>query len=286
MKNPLGKLGTFYFSFRCSSKSLSRLWVRERLFRKTRDRLSAFHGAWSGKTIFVVGNGPSLTEQQISFVSNHCFIATNRAYQLFPDASFMNGGNGFLVINDFSRAQEVLPTLPEAYQQVVYGCPDPENILASQQLLRNGFLFARCHWGVRLNQWDVYLTDNDKCQAFSHDFKAGYYPGHSVAFSAIQLAAYLGAKRIVLIGCDMNYSGPTQYSSLIKPGRHRLGHVGFFDYDYHGRPHMLACIEGLAQHGIELLNATVGGAITDLKRVSQEDLEELLLQDLHHGERH
>jgi hypothetical protein len=279
----MSRLQTFNSLLHCNYQSLSKLRVRERLFRKTRERLSSLQGSWFGRTVFVVGNGPSLNQEQIDYVSTKHLIATNRAYQLFPDASFTRGGNAFLVINDFSRAQEVLPSLPLAYQQVVYGCPDPANIFESEQLMRDGFLFARCHWGVRLNQWDIYLTDNDKCQAFSHDFVLGYYPGHSVAFSAIQLAAYLGAKRIVLIGCDMAYSGPTQYSSLIKLERHGLGHLGSFDYEFHGRPHMLACLDGLTQQGIELLNATAGGAITELRRVSLSEIDQMILSDHQDG---
>jgi hypothetical protein len=261
-----------YFVFRSNCDSLYRLFIRQKYICRSHRRLEDLRNLWAGCTVFVVGNGPSLNEEQIKLLARTKFIATNRAYQIFDPSSFSSGGNGFIIINDIRRVLEVLPGLSQRIQQVVFGCPDPKDIYTLCSFPHAAFTFAKCIWRLRFKDLILTLDDNDKAQLFSPDFAKGFYPGHSVAFSAIQLAAYLGAKRIVLIGCDMTYSGPNDYSPLIRSDRHSLGHVGFFDYALHGRKHLLACQAGLAAMNIELLNATPGGAIMEIPRVLIHDL--------------
>lgn len=261
----------------------TRLWnhchqafIRHCLLNQTRLQLLSASGSWSGRTIFIVGNGPSLEENQIQLAANHSFIALNRAYQLFDPSAFELGAAGYLIINDFYRNLEILPTLSHQFKQVVVGCPYPEHIYFYPALLRPFWIFANCAWGFRVSRNGPSFQDQSPVQKFSNDFSRKYYAGWSVLFSAIQFAAYLGVARIVLIGCDMDYSGPLEYSSLIKHDRFLLGHSCFFDYTVHGLPHMLACRKGLDKLGIEILNGTPAGAIQEIPRVSLGQLRDLL----------
>ena len=259
-----------------SLDSLIRLKIKRDLLRWSRSSLLAAKDACKGRVVFCVGNGPSLSPEQLSLASAYPFIATNRAYQLFQPSLFRRGGQGWLLINDFYRSLEVLPVLKDDHAQVVVGCHNPKNIYLYATVVRQAWIFANCSWGIRLGRGGLRLFDQSFVQLCTDDFATRYYAGWSVIFSAIQFAAYLGAKKIVLLGCDMDYSGPVQYSGLIKNDRLSIGHLGRFVYEEHGKPHMIACRDKLQAKGIQMYNAAPAGAINEIPRITHEELEKML----------
>lgn len=262
---------TTYLTLSVLGKKYSLLWA-------TRARMLELCNKYEGRTVFCVGNGPSLTVDQIQLASGFPFIATNRAHQLFTAESFEDDGNGWIIMNDNNRCFEVLPDLPTSYSNVVFSTFLPNSLHDIVKLSRKYWIFAPCKWKVFFNRHGLQLAP-DLQQIFSENFSKVYYPGYSVIFSAIQLAYYMGASRIVLIGCDMNYSGATQYSDLIKLERLNIGHLGSFNYDTQGKDHMIACRDALSSYGKELLNGTIGGAIHELRRISYQQLLELSSQE-------
>lgn len=258
--------------------SVIQIKIRNNLVADSRLILDRIRGSSHAQTVFCIGNGPSLSEEQVRLASEHPFVATNRAYQLFDTSAFSLGGNGWLMINDFYRSLEVLPALDAGVQQVVVGCHNPSNIYMYKVLMRPSWIFANCAWGLQVNREGVRCLDLSHKQFFSGDFAQKYYAGWSVIFSAIQFAAYLGARQIVLIGCDMDYSGPVQYSGLIKKDRLSIGHICRFEYQEHGRQHMISCRDGLQEMGIEIYNASPSGAIHEIPRITDQELRDLLEQ--------
>lgn len=256
--------------------SLIQIKIRNDLIAASKHRLLAAKNYCLGQTVFCIGNGPSLNEEQVSLASNYPFIATNRAYQLFESTAFRLGGQGWLMINDNMRSLEILPSVDLNYQQVVVGCHNPNNIYLYKFLMRHPWIFANCSWQLQLSSKGIRCIDLSHQQHFSADFAKSYCAGWSVIFSAIQLAAFLGAKQIILVGCDMDYSGQVQYSNLIRNDRLSIGHLGRFDYDEHGKPHMISCRNGLAALGIKIYNASPSGAINEIPRISPEDLQDFL----------
>lgn len=226
-------------------------------------------------TVVCVGNGPSLTQEQVILASRTTFVATNRAYQLFDPTCFEAGGRGWIIMNDVSRCLEVLPGLPASFRNVVFACHRPSAFRSVARLWRPGWIYAPIAWTSVVSKRGLTLDENH-AQEFSPHFFSRYYGGRSVIFPAIQLAYRFAPRRIVLVGCDMDYSGPVQYSELIRPERHGIGHLGSFDYSEHGRDHMIACREGLAGCGVDLLNATPAGAVRELRRISHEEFGALV----------
>jgi hypothetical protein len=101
---------------------------------------------------------------------------------------------------------------------------------------------------------------------FSHDITKNIYLGHSVIFSAIQIASFLGAKRTICLGIDMNYSGNHNYFDAAIP----RGAWDGFDYEIHGRKmfeHFRFQYESM---GKQLINATPGGKVDVLERLVLE----------------
>jgi hypothetical protein len=93
--------------------------------------------------------------------------------------------------------------------------------------------------------------------------------GGSVIFPAITLAAFMGAKRIVLLGCDFDYKqNPAWwYDHDVLPKWLGLG-----DFEVRALEAMRMYARAYERRGIELVNATEGGKIDCLPRVKYEEM--------------
>jgi hypothetical protein len=102
---------------------------------------------------------------------------------------------------------------------------------------------------------------------FSTDITQRVYVGYSVIFHAIQIAFYLGARRVVMLGVDMNYTGNPAKDYGIT--RNDVPHF-LINYDEHGKPMFEFFVRELQRLNVEFLNATPGGRVDCVPRVSLE----------------
>jgi len=125
--------------------------------------------------------------------------------------------------------------------------------------------------------------------SFSTDLAAGLVQPATVTVALLQIAAHLGFDKIVLIGCDTSYSIP---KTVVRSGPAVPGHEdeqlvltstdddpNHFSPDYFGagRSWHHPRVDNMIRHyeladvvlrslGIEVLNATVGGALEVFER--------------------
>jgi hypothetical protein len=87
--------------------------------------------------------------------------------------------------------------------------------------------------------------------------------GGSVLFTAIQIAAYVATREVVIIGADFDYDGPTRHwdgaERYYEKGAHTMWESG-------GRDAMIHLYSKMGQKGIVLRNGTPGGKIDCLPR--------------------
>jgi hypothetical protein len=87
--------------------------------------------------------------------------------------------------------------------------------------------------------------------------------GGSVLFTAIQLAAYIATREVVVIGADFDYDGPSRHwdgqPRYYEKGAHTMWENG-------GRDAMMHLYSKLGEAGIVLKNGTTGGKIDCLPR--------------------
>lgn len=231
------------------------------LARATQQRLRGYKNQWRNQTVVCVGNGPSINHTQIECLNDAYVIGTNRAYKLLEQVS---PRHFHLAIQDNHRLQEL--------QEVIAGLSCPLHI-GSWSLSPD---MPPPPWvTAQREQLSVYLPkvkwvwENDQLKpegtfdsGFSPDPTRGVYYGCSVIFSAIQFAAYFGAKRIVCIGIDMDFSQGTNFV----PGVRNIWPS--FNYDEYAKPMFIRLRQALAARGIELINATPGGKVEELQRLS------------------
>lgn len=236
-------------------------WLQ--LARATRKRLRSYKNQWHNQTVVCVGNGPSINGTKIECLNDAYVIGTNRAFLLLDQIS----PRAFhLAIQDNHRMQEL--------QQVVAGLncplhvgswvlspdmPPPAWVTPDRQDLT--VYLPKMKWVAQENTLKPEGTFESN---FSSDPTRGIYYGCSVIFSAIQFATYFGAKRIVCIGIDMDFTKGTNFAANVPniwPG---------FDYDEFAKPMFEKLRQVLESRGVQLINATPGGKVDELERMSLE----------------
>lgn len=237
-------------------------WVE--LNRATRSRICDRKGQWSGETVVCVGNGPSINQMNLAPLDGARVIGTNRAYLLLDQ---FTPRDFHLVVQDNQRVAELGHDLsrlqhPLHLGNIYYderGVP-PEWISPKNQDV--SVYLPRLQWELASDRMEPVPDFNP---GFSADPSRFVYYGFSVIFSAIQFAAYFGAARIVCIGIDMDYSGGTNFV----PGVNVTWDG--FSYEFHAKPMFELLREKLQKTGVELINATPGGKVDAIDRMTLEE---------------
>lgn len=236
-----------------------------KLANQSSHKIKKMKGAWDGETVVCMGNGPSINHTEIDLLTGHKVIGVNVAYKLldkFDPSDFI------LIVHDSIRLkmlEEDLRTLDVKFfagnchftpEYLPPAWLDPSN--------PNHYVFLPVmKWSHDHNQFTL---ESDYSEGFSEDLSIQSYYGYSVIFSAIQLAAYLGSKKIVCIGIDMDYSGPVSFV----PGSKHIWPD--FSYELHAKQMFICMREYLNLHGIEFINATPGGKVDELPRASLAEI--------------
>lgn len=255
--------------------------------------LAGMAGNHAGERCFVMGNGPSLNEMDLSLLAGETVFACNAAFLLFDRVDWRPRFYTCVdarVIRD--RAEDIVSMLDEH--------PGITSFFPSEVTLHDGS-------GRTFDTREIippgpnrhYFNEvansmaNPPHSMFSLDVSSKVIQPYTVAITMLQLTAYLGFDPIYLIGCDTSYTIPR---SVKQEGR-RVGDTGLlltstsdddpnhFDPRYFGKgrewhnPQVEKMIEhhrwariALQRKGVRVFNATIGGQLEVYPRVRFEDL--------------
>ena len=209
--------------------------------------ISSLKNRHIGDTIFVVCNGPSLNKTPLDKLPGVC-IGMNKIHLIFdkvdwrPDWIIVNNG---LVINQLIKMN--------VSHGVKYLLDFKSRFFANVQKLNPSYFLSH-HRSL-----------------FSRDVSSYVGTAGTVTFSAIQLAVYLGARRIIIVGMDHNYVnyGTNKSQSRIEKFKGQdVNHFdsSYFQNSYWGTPNLYRSEEGyrIARQqcenlGIEIFDCTVDG---------------------------
>jgi hypothetical protein len=217
----------------------------------------------AGETIFCLGNGPSLNQQNLSLLDGKTVLLTNRAFQLLDR---FRPGTAYNVVHDvhgFNKFGASLMVRPEtAFVSCSFLC----DYALKREYCSDKHLYLMPAYKWQRNAGIIqpqvlYST------GFSRDITQRIYVGYSVIFHAIQIAYYFGARRVVMLGVDMNYTGDLAKDYAI--ARNDLPNWTM-NYDMHGKPMFELFVQELKGLNVEFLNATLGGRVDCVPRVSLE----------------
>jgi hypothetical protein len=227
--------------------------------RDTRQRLAALKNSRRGERCFILGNGPSLKNTDLSKLRNENTIGLNRIYLAFPDMGFST--TYYLSVNDL----------------VVEQCAaDIQNLKMPKFV----------SWRAR--KWlhpvdDLYfLYTTFTGPKFATDATGRLWEGATVTYVALQTAFYLGFQTVILIGVDHNFvtqgkPNTTVVSQGDDPNHFSPAYFGkgfrwqLPDLDTSERSYRLAR-QAYEKAGRQVLDATVGGKLQVFPKVPYESL--------------
>ncbi len=152
-------------------------------YRESMRRIQRYRNIHQGKRCFILGNGPSLKQTDLTLLNGEFTFCTNRIYLMLDQLGFTPSYyvvSNDLIVEQCARDIEKLP-MPK-----FVGWHTRDMIQFTNDMT---FLWTRC--GLR--SW------------FFTDLTEGCWEGNTVTMVAIQLAYYMGFSEIYLLGVDHSY---------------------------------------------------------------------------------
>ncbi len=228
-------------------------------------KMKKFNNMFFGQRCFIIGNGPSLSTEDLEKIKNEKSFAANRIYEIFgktdwrPDFYVATDGN---FIN-------------ENYETIISCGADPYFLeyKAIRKRPVSDSIIGLCRSAdFAINRWD------DKTIHISEDLSRCFSDGYTVTFTSIQLAIYMGFKEIYLLGVDFNYSvvrdknGKIHRDSSVQDYFNGKSYASTFqNYNSTLRAYEVAK-KYCDAHDIKIYNATRGGKLEIFERVDLDTL--------------
>ena len=143
-----------------------------------------------GRRAFILGNGPSISNENLANLKDELTIGINGSTFLESNYGF---SSQYYVVSD----QRFL----DHRDKIKFATSDLSQ--STLRVFREGIKSPNCN-DYKHRTYYIKSLGRD---GFSHDLRKGFFFGCSTVNLAIQLAYYLGAKEIYLLGVDLSYTG-------------------------------------------------------------------------------
>lgn len=189
----MGKLNYYIKYMKNGFKIYYGIWKKKR--RVTKKQISKLKDTKKGKRCFIVGNGPSLTINDLEKIKGEDSFAVNRIYKLFDKTDWRPT---YYFSQDDRIVDEIVSDLPimlkECQGVFVNSCGYD---LVSKEIKKS-------------NNMNFIYIDNihdtfPELPSFSFNVTAHFVEGYTVAYACIQMAVYMGYSEIYIIGTDHSY---------------------------------------------------------------------------------
>lgn len=230
------------------------------LRRESRKRIQQYHNLHRGHRCFIIGNGPSLKQTDLTKLESEFTFGMNRIYLLFPELKFSS--TYYVAINDL---------VIEQCAHEIARLPLPK------------FIAWHSHHHFKENSKDlIYLYTTFTGPRFSRDLTRRIWEGATVTNVALQLAFYMGFETVILIGVDHNFTDKGRANQTVVSSGDDQNH---FSGNYFGKgfrwqlPDLDTSeigykLAGQAYHqsGRSILDATIGGRLNLFPKVEYNSL--------------
>jgi len=212
-------------------------------------RLKQYHNLHAGKRCFIIGNGPSLRQMDLSPLKAEYTFGMNRLYMAFEELGFST--TYFVSMNDLVAEQcaSDFATLP----------------------MPKFFSWRARKW-ITPDEQTQFIYSTYTGPGFSKDITGRVWESATVTYVALQLAYYMGFSTVILIGVDHNFTTQGIPNTTVVSEGNDPNH---FNPNYFGKgfrwqlPDLETSELGyrfarqaFEQDGRQVLDATVGGKLT------------------------
>lgn len=221
--------------------------------------LSTFKDIHRGERCFIIGNGPSLKNTDLSKLKGEYTFGMNRAYLLFPELGFNT--TYFVSVNSL----------------VIEQCAGDLRALPIPK-----FVSWRSRRLITPAPDLAYLYTTYTAPKFATDARGRLWEGATVTYVALQLAYFMGFETAILIGVDHNFATQGKPNTTIVSQGDDPNHfsAAYFGKGFRWQLPDLETSEmayNLARQayqsaGRQVLDATVGGKLAIFPKVAYESL--------------
>lgn len=234
-----------------------RFYTKLNKSKKFDDRIKELYSKSDGKRCFIVGNGPSLSLDQLDAIKNEDSFGANRIYKIF---------NKTLWRPKYYVIQDKYDTTKNIYENLDVDYLFVSDFYWQEHGMRNEN--AICYHIKRNLSQSEYIP-------FSNDVSKFVQAASTVTYTMIQMAVYLGYKEIYLIGMDHNYANITNDKGVIVQKNKVRDHV----FEDEKPNEVVANIDYMENayknakkycdhHKIIIKNATLGGKLETFERIN------------------
>lgn len=239
-------------------------------------RLRRLHNICSGRRCFVIANGPSLAQTDLRNLASEITIGSNGLFLMFDKMGYLPTFytvQDDLVAEGFAEQINTIKGTIKLFPRELAYCLPPDSDTIYFNLLPDSYQ----------RYLDKHMNENFRPN-FSERLDKAAYDGCTVTYLNLQLAYYIGCRRVYLVGLDHGYEIPpdAENEMIIESQGDDINH---FNPNYFGRgfqyttPRVdkmekayLVARDFATRRGMEIANATVGGKLELFPRVRLEDV--------------
>jgi hypothetical protein len=212
-----------------------------------------------GQRCFIIGNGPSLKNTDLTLLRDEYTFGMNRFYLIFPDLGFTS--TYYLSVNSL---------VIEQCAQDIRALPIPK------------FLSWRSRNLIQPTDDTIFLHTTYTDPKFATHSQARLWEGATVTYVALQLAYHMGFETVILIGVDHSFSTKGQPNTTVVSEGDDPDH---FDAKYFGKgfrwqlpdldtSEVAYCMarDAYQNAGRQVLDATIGGQLIVFPKIEYNSL--------------
>lgn len=265
-KTLLEKMRTVYWEmyYNCRAEALR---IQHPASRK---RICIFKNKYVGKRCFVIGNGPSLTVNDLDILASfgEVTFASNQIYKMFDKTKWRPT---FYACSDEKLYKENCEVIDN-----IEGCDKflPLDLINAKNTERGFYYFTR-----------IPSPRNRKEPKFTCNLSKRFGEGNTITYHMMQLAAGMGFTEIYLVGVDFSYAISIGIDGKIVEDKNVKNYAWDSGQQPPNMPNIQwnyyayqSALKESTKHGIKIYNATRGGKLEVFERV---DLDSLFKEDMY-----
>lgn len=229
--------------------------------------IEKFRKKYEGRRCFIVGNGPSLTTEDLEMLKDEVCFATNRIYNIYNNTTWRPTFYTCIDPIILNQDTELIFEKNDIIKFIGFRAPDKR---AEEDI----------YYVNDIRQYFIKLTTSHRVK-FSTDVSREVIGHSTVSYVAIQLAIYMGFKEIYLLGIDHNFYKMTDKNNkIIVNNQVDKNHFGktkesnknlVFD-SFGAEMDYISAKNYADKHDIKIFNATRGGRLEIFPRIDFDSL--------------
>ncbi len=248
-------LRPYYYKIRLLIETENRIKLKE-----SYEYIHSLRNIHAGERCFIIGNGPSLSPNDLNKLKSEICFGSNRIFEIFDKTDWRP-------TYYFAQDNVLLETIKTEISKMIK-C---DKFIGLNAVSKNPTISGAYYINILPEDSYPYLP------MYSDDISKKCYDGCTITYSCIQMATYMGFTDIILLGVDHSYSkirnpDGTVTKQDVQDHFSEQDILGNIPLLYQSTLSYEAAKQYADAHGIKIYNATRGGKLEVFERVDFDTL--------------